>query len=649
MTQTTRLHALGPTLVAGVTGVCAVAALVLVLGAGVTLPEFVDGHHAAGWVAALVCGLVGALILRDAPANRIGLVLSGAGLLLSTTALADAALRAGSLTGGWRDWAAWVASWWWVPAVALVLLVPLLYPDGRARSRRRQVALLVSAGAGGLATLGCLNAPTEREYGDASNPLPFDLPEDLLLSVAATGLAVALVVAAANTLALVARMRHTSGPERTRLAWFTAATVLLVVDFVASFAWLSLVIQLAAWTCLAIGVLRYHLFDIETVLSRSVVYALLTAAALVAYLVTAALAGSRLEVGVLPAVVAAAATLVLASGRQRLQRRVDRLLYGERQDPLAALTTLGERLEASVTPDDVLPTVVAAVRESLRLPYAAVVLAGDDTPAAEAGEPTSSLQRYGLEYGGLPVGVLAVGLRRGERTMAAADDRVLRVFARQVAAAAQTARVTRDLRRSRERIVLAREEERRRVRRDLHDELGPTLAGIGLGLETAGRAAVREGFSQAALLDQLSREASSSVDDIRRIVADLRPPALDEVGLLAALRHYAELVTSRSGVVVTVEGEPLPPLPAAVELAAYRIALEAVNNTARHARARTCRVIVAMDHGLRLTVADDGSGAPPRHRGVGLTSMVERAEELGGTCTVTSVAGTGTRVKARLP
>ena len=124
--------------------------------------------------------------------------------------------------------------------------------------------------------------------------------------------------------------------------------------------------------------------------------------------------------------------------------------------------------------------------------------------------------------------------------------------------------------------MLAREEERRRVRRDLHDELGPTLAGIGLGLETAGRAAVREGFSQAALLDQLSREASSSVDDIRRIAADLRPPALDEVGLLAALRHYAELVTSRSGVVVMVEGEPLPPLPAAVELAAYRIALEAV-------------------------------------------------------------------------
>ncbi|HEU5267878.1 MAG TPA: sensor histidine kinase, partial [Jatrophihabitans sp.] len=275
--------------------------------------------------------------------------------------------------------------------------------------------------------------------------------------------------------------------------------------------------------------------------------------------------------------------------------------------------------------------------------------AGDDLPAAESGRPTTRTSSYRLDYGGLPVGVLAVGLRRGDRAMSAADDRVLSAFAGQAAAAAQAARVTRDLRRSRERIVLAREEERRRLRRDLHDGLGPTLAGISLGLETAGRTAAREGSATLPLLTTLHGEVSASVDDVRRIVADLRPPALDEIGLLAALRQYADLVTSRFGVAVTVSGADLPPLPAAVELAAYRIAMEGVNNAARHAEARTCRVHLVARDGLRLTVEDDGNGNAPASRGIGLASMAQRAEELGGTCTVVSSAGRGTRVEARLP
>jgi two-component system NarL family sensor kinase len=643
-----RTQALGPCLVAGVTGLSGLVTLSLVAGAGDGVSEFVDGHNAAGWLAGLVLGFVAALVLRDAPGNAIGPVLSAAGLTLSITALADGALRAGVVAGDLRDWASWIASWWWVPAIALVLLVPLLYPDGHTGSRPWHLLLYVSISAGVVTTIGCLSAPVDRDYRDAVNPLPVPVPEDSLLAAAAAGLAVMLLVAGAATLDLVLRMRRTTGAERARLAWFAAAIALLLSDFAIDSSWFGLLVELLAWVCLALGIVRHHLFDIETILSRSVAYALLTAGALLAYLGTAALIGSRLESGVLPAAAAAVVALVLSSARERVQHTVERLLYGERSDPLAALTRLGERLEGSVTPDEVLPAVVATVRESLRLPYVAVILEGDDHPAAESGAPTGELKAYKLEYGGVGVGVLAVALRRGERA-SPVDDTVLTVFARQTAAAAHAARVMRDLRRSRERIVLAREEERRRVRRDLHDQLGPTLAGIGLGLESAGRMAEREGFSAAPLLEQLSREAISSVEDVRRIVADLRPPVLDEVGLLTALERYADLVSSRSGMTVTVEGADLPSLPAAVELAAYRIVLESVNNAARHAQASTCRVKLAVHDGLRVTVSDDGSGRPPRRPGVGLTSITERAEELGGTCTVTSIAGTGTRVEACLP
>jgi two-component system, NarL family, sensor kinase len=320
------------------------------------------------------------------------------------------------------------------------------------------------------------------------------------------------------------------------------------------------------------------------------------------------------------------------------------LLYGHRADPSAALTRLGERLSASMTAEAVLPAVADTVRASLRLPYAAVVLDDGAGPAAESGQPVSTCERYPLTHAGGPVGTLLAGVRRGEAALGAADARLLRAFASQAAVAVHDMLVTEQLRRS-------RAEERRRIRRDLHDGVGPALAGISLGLEGAARRARPLDGELGDLLETLRDETTGCVAEVRRIVGDLRPAALDGVGLVAALRQYAEAVTARAGGALKVEFDAgdLPVLPPAVEAAAYRIALEALTNVIRHSHAAHCELRVRMDGGLVLSVADDGVGLPPAAggHGTGLASMRARAEELGGSCTV-RVEG-GTVVTATLP
>jgi signal transduction histidine kinase len=216
-------------------------------------------------------------------------------------------------------------------------------------------------------------------------------------------------------------------------------------------------------------------------------------------------------------------------------------------------------------------------------------------------------------------------------------------------------RLTADLQRSRERLVSAREEERRRLRRDLHDGLGPQLASLVLKLETA-RNRMADDPQAAALLTDLSARTQEAVADIRRLVYALRPPALDELGLIMALREGATQYNQQgiNGLNITFDApDKLPPLPAAVEVAAYRIAQEALTNVVQHANARICLIRLRLDESARLLcleVRDDGKGLPiKRPAGIGLNSMRERAEELGGALTITSLSTGGTLLSARLP
>ena len=418
---------------------------------------------------------------------------------------------------------------------------------------------------------------------------------------------------------------------------------------------------------MGIAILRYHLFDIDILINRTLVYGALTISVVSIYV---------LVVGYLSVLFRTAggpghlAISIVATGlvallfqplRTGLQRGINRLMYGERDDPYAVLSRLGQRLEAALATEAVLPTIVETVKESLKLPYVAITFKQDDefVVASASGLPVDEALRLPLVYQAEVVGQLLLGARAPGEKFSSADRRLLEDLAREAGVAvhavlltANLQRMTTDLQRSRESLVTTREEERRRLRRDLHDGLGPTLASLAQLLDTARTLVVRDPEAAVVLLGDIKGQIKTTITDIRRLVYALRPPALDELGLVMAISEHIGRFNQPDGLQVSIDApDQLPSLPAAVEVAAYHIALEAVTNVAHHAHAQTCRVCLSLAaEGLCLEIADDGDGPPADfHAGVGLASMRERAEELGGECRIEPGTTRGTRVWARLP
>jgi signal transduction histidine kinase len=417
---------------------------------------------------------------------------------------------------------------------------------------------------------------------------------------------------------------------------------------------------------IGVAILRYRLFDIDILINRTLVYGALTISVVSIYV---------LVVGYLSVLFRAAggqanlAISVLATGlvallfqplRTRLQRGINRLMYGERDDPYAVLSRLGQRLEATLAPEAVLPTIVETVKESLKLPYTAITLNQEDeyVVAAASGIPVNEVLKLSLLYQGEMVGQLLLGARAPGEKFSSADRRLLDDLAREAGVAVHAVRLTTnlqrmtaDLQRSRESLVTTREEERRRLRRDLHDGLGPTLASLVQLVDTARTLVAQDPDEAGILLRDIKAQLKTTITDIRRLVYALRPPALDELGLVMAISEHVARFNQPDGLQVSIDAPShLPSLPAAVEVAAYHISLEAVTNVARHAHARTCWVRLSVRDGLCLEITDDGHGLPADLRaGVGFTSMRERAAELGGECRIEAGAAHGTRVFVRLP
>jgi two-component system, NarL family, sensor kinase len=645
-------RALAPALVAGAVGALGVATVILWSRLPHSPGDAIAGYAIDGLMWTLMLGGIGVLVLRDSPANRLGPLLAAIGIWFGLGCVAGAAQPLLPPTSAAFAWCA-VINGLWIIAVPAIFLIPHLYPDGRTMSPRWHRVMLVAAACIPVVAVGSLVAPqitwSDTPGMSAVNPAGLDAlgQAPIVVAIGAALLAVVLGLAALG--AQVRRARTLEGEARARIGWLVAFFTLLLVAMPTQ-GWVNFAVQALSFACLATGILRHHLFDIQRVLSRSVSYALLVAAAMLAALLTAALLGSRSDVGVLPALAAAVVAVALASGFTGLRRRVDRWVYGPRSDPAEALAVLGERLRAATDAEDVLPQVVSTVRESLQLPYAAIALAGEPGKAAESGARGERTVSYPLRYGGQDVGVLELGPRPGDTALEPRDERLVAMIAAQAGSAAHSAQTLRELRRSREQLVSAREEERRALRRDLHDGLGPALAGMALGLQSLERGAT-EG-DQARLAADLLAQARQSLDEVRRLARDLRPAALDELGLAEALRQHAQAVNRMGGgtleVQVVVDGD-VGALPAAVEVAAYRISQEALSNATRHASAAHCVIDLSVDGSLQLAISDDGNGLAPRAAGTGLRSMRERAEELGGTCTVTFRPGVGTEVLARLP
>lgn len=631
------------------------AGLLLSAGSGAEAPNGRD-YTPALMIACLAFGLPGSVLVARGAGGWIGPLALAIATLLGLTALCTgwALLRVEGGTPADAEGLIWITNWCWVPAYCSIpTFLLLLLPDGRLASPRLRPLAVASALAVALLTISMAISPYSDSdlpsaFTGASNPFEAEAAGRALQGVGAVLL---IACAALGLAALVRRYRRASGIERDQLKWVALGAALTLVLLPLAFATGSLgdlffaAAMLPLPASLALAVLRHRMWDVDLVINRSLVFAILTAGVIAGYVAIVSAVGELVDESVAGIVAVALVAVALAPLHRLVQGRVNQLLYGDRDDPGAALRRLGDRLVAAGESGDVLPTVAETVARALRLPYVAVRVEGG--ASAQAGEPGEEVLRIALVYRGERVGELSAAQREPGRGFAAADREALETIARQVAVAAHAVRLTDDLRRSRERLVLAREEERRRLRHDLHDELGPTLAALALQLESAQATPER--------LDETLRRAAAtareSVAEVRRLVHDLRPGALDDLGLLGALRERS-LRLSSGGLDVALEAsEQLGPLPAAAEVAAYRIASEALANAVRHAGASRCVLAIARaGDRLELSVADDGAGlAVGSSDGVGLRSMRERAEELGGSFSIEPRPGGGTVVRASIP
>jgi two-component system NarL family sensor kinase len=619
-------------------------------------------------VAFVATTLVGMAVLRTGPRNPVGWILLVAGAMLPLSifgqVLGDATyifgrpaipgLTAINLITGF-------AGIFGVPLIGLFGL--LLFPDGRLaapgtpiRRRTRWLVRTCWVMLAGLVAYALFSPSLVNVGTNTAVPNPIGVPAGgiFLVFVLAIG-----PVAAMTCAHLFGRARAADSPDQRRaltlaaaagacipLAFLTCLGIGIAGGDTAQIGVIENVASMAVAAASWYGIIRYGLFDSRAVLSRTLLYGALTVVVVVVYLGASALL-RRLFAGDLPAVVAAGlAALAVLPLRDLLQRRVSRLVFGLRNDPVAAFGLLAVRLDAAAAPEEVLPAAVRTVGEALRLRCVTIEVSGEEM--ARWGQRVDGARlELDLPFAGESIGRLTVQARDPGEPFSAADRSLLESLASQVSVAARAVALTQALQASRERLVATLEEERRRLRRDLHDGLGPTLAGIALGIDTVHRALpVESPGGTAELLVALREETEQAVADIRRIAYNLRPPVLDERGLVGAIREHANRL---GGATVTVPA-PLPQLPAAVEVAAYRIAVEAMTNASRHAPGTAIEVSLSVNGHLELQVADAGNGLPPGFRaGVGLRSMRERAAELGGECVLNPRDPHGTVVRASLP
>jgi two-component system NarL family sensor kinase len=436
--------------------------------------------------------------------------------------------------------------------------------------------------------------------------------------------------------------------------WLTGATI-LPADLIGMPGFLYVG---ALW----IAVARFRLFEWEGVLVWTLVHTVLTLVAVAAFAVILLVVGAaRPSFG--PATTAVLAVILVAAVaapiRDRIQQAVNFIVYRDPDNAYRTLSRVADGLAGRSVDFDRL---AEDIRRALRIPRLAIHSARHTVNVGQSGDVPGSVPRsYPLQHGEHSYGDLVVHSRgRGDR-FSPQERMLLRDLARQVAVALHEEALAGELQHSRERLVQAREEERRALRRALHDEVAPSVAGISLQAETVRQLMARDpttsgtafGPAVADMLDRIGHEAQQASRALRGLAYDLRPPALDERGLIAAIRdHGVRLAPTRVELeVIGLAVSAAATLPAAVEVAAYRIITGAMNNVAQHARAEHCWIRLERTPDQLLgEVTDDGDGLTPEARpGVGTLSMRERAAELGGTVTIGPRDGGGTVVTVRLP
>ncbi|MEV0562898.1 sensor histidine kinase [Dactylosporangium sp. NPDC050588] len=668
-----------PTIAGGLFVLLALASTVIsiVLEAAIGAERRATDGIEAGWIsglAGLALAVPGALLARKVPRNAVAWILCVTGLHWSSDGTFASWVAYATAHDPWLPGV--TISWWLYQRLGAALLfsLPLLlifYPDGRPPEGRWRWASFVSLGFTAVLPVTLLFVPTriaeaQGGGGDPSSDLKLSidlltlpLPDSVwvvLLRLGYAALPLSLLVPFA---VVFRRYRQAKGLAKTRMRWLVWAGVVDVLVMLSALLLPQSALSLGLFVAIivtggaiTVGILRPRLVDIDRLLGGTVLYGAL--ATLVVAVDAILLAAATTLLGEQGAALAGLLVVMLVYGplRHRLWQLVQRVVLGRRHDPYRVVSGLAEQLERTDSPEDQLLAVARSVAEAFNAPYVAVEVhrGGDSTLLAEHGQPVPDCSTLPITYRGETVGRLILPAGGPRTDLSPRDERLLADVVRQAAAAARSSHLAAELQLSRERLVGAREEERRRVRRDLHDGLGPALGGVALRIDTARNLLKSSPARADDILRQAREDVSTALADVRRLVHDLRPPALDDVGLIGAVDQVADRLRTPA-LAIRVAGALPSGLPAAVEVAAYRIASEALTNVSKHARASSVSAdfSVASDT-LVVTVTDDGAGiAAGTPSGVGLISLRERASELGGNCEIECPPDGGTTVRATLP
>jgi signal transduction histidine kinase len=664
-----------------VAGGVATASVALIAGA-VAL-AFVDRHRVSaaltGWddvfgqVTDLALPVVGFILASRRPASRIGWLFLVAGLALALRAFAHhyglhALVAApGSLPGGRA--AMWVSNWIWLIPLAMLAFAFLLFPTGRLRSPRWRPAAWFVGGAFALATAAAVVTATRiwahplvASYGQLGNPA--------LVAVTYVFMLAGLVVGVA---ALVVRFARSKGEERLQLKWFAAAAVLVLLTFIATLDTNSVVANvvgslafLCLWVAIGVAVLKYRLYDIDIVISKAVLYGSLAVfitgvyAALVVGVGT--LAGNTRS-PLLAALAAAVVAVAFQPARQWAGRLANRVVYGRRASPYQVLSDFAQRIGGTYAAEDVLPQMAQIVADGTGAEQVVVWLrvgeklrpeaSSDGSPAAGPlpvdGQalpllPDADLSVPVVHQGEL-LGAISVKMPKDE-PLRPAGEQLIADVASQAGLVLANAGLIGDLRASRQRLVTAQDEARRRLERNIHDGAQQDLVALAikakLGATTVNDDPARQ------ILSELQADAAGALENLRDLARGIYPPLLADLGLAAALNAQA----SKSPLPVLVEADGVGRFGQDTEAAVYFCCLEALQNTAKYAHATQARICLQAANGtLEFSVSDDGTGYDARQTpmGSGLRNMADRLAALGGQLQVQSAPGQGTTISGHLP
>jgi signal transduction histidine kinase len=649
--------------VVAVVALCALGATLLLANVGNRVPvSSADLDQTVGdpvfavtkLAAAALFAVSGWLIATRLPRSLLGAVVMAAGLADAVAVVAGQWAILGYVGGHALPLLGaflWLGSWPYAVEPVVVLCLYWFYPTGRRANGARGTAAGAAVSLCLVGLVGSVLAPLSPDprgpFAGAANPL--GVPPVAGLD-AFIGIGLVL-----GNLVLLVRWATTPAADR---AAYRALSVVALTGFVLPLLPVSTSaarILYEAHTILLLlvvltAVLRHRLYGIDAVLNRTLVY--VTLSVLITAMYAAIVAGVALvgwsagSHGDLPAAVIA--SLLLLPARVQVQRAVNRFLYGRRDEPFAVVSRIAARVEGSGDPQRALTDLLQALVTDLRVPGAGLELVDpdgrrDDLDVGELGE---AVDRFPLVHHGERLGDLVVGRRPGQPTVMPREAELLSHVAGQAAIAASAVVLHRQLLRSRERVVGAAEEERRRLRRDLHDGLGPILTAAAARVDACVSYLGHDPEAVAGLLTDVRRDLTLGMDDLRRVVTRLRPVALDDLGMLQAIRQLCLRCVVPARADLPAE---LPELPAAVEITTYRIVAEALTNVTRHANARQCRVCLSVDDRLHVEVRDDGDATLPWQPGVGLMSMGERVDALGGQWFAGPAAEGGGVVRAALP